>query len=70
MLQLCDKGMLLFAEKYIQVNWTQLNDKEENGNASNEKDFSQLKDLICAIVMDDFATKDSIVVKKSISPTW
>jgi hypothetical protein len=62
MLQLCDKGALLFSEKYLQ---SHLNRDEEI-----EEQFLQLKELVSNLIIDDLAVKDSLTVKKAISPTW
>lgn len=62
MLQLCDKGALLFAEKYLQSHLLR--------DEVTAQHFNQLKDLISSIIVDDLSLKDSIVVKKAISPTW
>ncbi len=62
MLQLCDKGALLFAEKYLQNNFMR--------DETTAQHFKQLKDLITSIIVDELTMKDSIVVKKAISPTW
>lgn len=62
MLQLCDKGALLFAEKYLQSHIQRDEQTEEK--------FLQLKELISAIIVDDLAVKDSLTLKKALSPTW
>ena len=62
MLQLCDKGALLFAEKYLQSH-IQRDEKQE-------EHFTQLKELIVGIIIDDLAVQDGLILKKALSPTW